>query len=73
MVLNFHATPPVTSCSPIIKIYSIHKKCEIFEYYGGHFTDFTARITAPHTGEWNIIIDAPGGKPIGALTMNVIK
>ncbi len=53
--------------------FSLYKKCKIFEYFGGHFTEFPARITAPHAGDWNIIIDAPGVEPIGAYSINIIS
>ena len=33
-----------------------------FKYYGGHYTHFPARITAPHTGTWNVVIDLGGGR-----------
>ncbi len=53
--------------------FSLFKKCEIFAYYGGHFTEFPARITTPHAGDWNIIVESPGGEPIASYTMNVIS
>jgi len=53
--------------------FSLYKKCQIFEYFGGHFTEFPARITTPHAGEWNIIIDAPGNQPIDSYTMNIVS
>lgn len=53
--------------------FSLYKKGEIFQYYGGHFTDFPARVAAPMSGEWNITIDAPDGKTDFTYSMRVIK
>ncbi|MRR07260.1 MAG: DUF1883 domain-containing protein [Deltaproteobacteria bacterium] len=50
-----------------------YKQCGIFGYFGGHFKTFPARITVPHTGEWNIVIDTPGGDPINAWNLRVIS
>ncbi|MDD3294122.1 MAG: DUF1883 domain-containing protein [Geobacteraceae bacterium] len=52
--------------------FSSYKKGELFGYYGGHFTDFPARITTPHSGQWNIIIDSPNGGPIDSYSIRII-
>ncbi len=33
-----------------------------YNYYGGHFSRFPARISAPHAGYWNTVIDLGGGR-----------
>jgi len=53
--------------------FSLYKKGKIFQYYGGHFTDFPARITAPVSGEWNITIDTPDGKTDFEYSIRMIK
>lgn len=32
-----------------------------FRYYGGHITESTYRVTAPHPGEWHVVVDLGGG------------
>ncbi|MEA5115206.1 MAG: DUF1883 domain-containing protein [Geobacteraceae bacterium] len=53
--------------------FSSYKKGDIFGYYGGHFESFPARITAPHSGDWNIIIDTPNGEPVSSWDMKIIN
>jgi hypothetical protein len=52
--------------------FSSYENGELFGYYGGHFTDFPARITTPHSGQWNIIIDSPDGGPIDSYSIRII-
>jgi hypothetical protein len=30
-------------------------------YYGGFFTHFPARLSPPHSGYWNVVLDLGGG------------
>jgi hypothetical protein len=39
-----------------------YKRHGNFDYYGGKFEYFPARIVVPHTGYWNITIDLGGGR-----------
>ena len=42
--------------------YAAYQQVRRFQYYGGTFKRFPARITVPETGDWNIIIDLAGAK-----------
>jgi len=53
--------------------FALYKKGDTFSYYGGHFDTFPAKITAPQSGDWNIIIDAPGGNAIANWDMKIVK
>lgn len=53
--------------------FSSYKNGDIFSYYGGHFESFPAKITTPHSGDWNIIIDTPGGEPVESWDMKIIS
>jgi hypothetical protein len=33
-----------------------------FQYHGGHFKRFPARVRVPHSGHWNTVIDLGGGQ-----------
>jgi hypothetical protein len=44
-----------------------------FSYHGGHYTHFPARITAPQTGDWNIVLDLGGGTANIRYSFNFIK
>lgn len=39
-------------------------------YYGGFYKRLPARIPVPHSGNWNILLEAPGGARYG---MSVIR
>jgi hypothetical protein len=42
--------------------FSSYKRCGRFQYYGGFFKKFPARIAVPHAGHWNITLDLAGGR-----------
>lgn len=42
--------------------YQNYRNGRQFNYYGGHYTHFPARIAVPHTGTWHVIIDLGGGR-----------
>lgn len=44
-----------------------------FRHYGGHFTHFPVRITAPKDGHWNITIDLGGGSGDLRYSIRVAK
>jgi hypothetical protein len=52
--------------------FSAYKNGDKFSYYGGHFDTFPAKITVPGSGDWNIIIDTPGGGAIADWSMKVV-
>lgn len=41
--------------------FSSFKSGQGHEYYGGFFERFPARVTAPRSGYWNIVLDLAGG------------
>ena len=41
--------------------YASYKAGRSHHYYGGFFTQFPARLTPPHSGYWNVVLDL-GGK-----------
>lgn len=38
-----------------------YKRGGRFEYHGGFYERLPARIAAPHTGAWNVVLDLGGG------------
>jgi hypothetical protein len=48
-----------------------YRNGEIFSYYGGYFESFPAAITTPHSGDWNIIVDTPGGELADSWNMEI--
>ncbi|MGA2468116.1 MAG: DUF1883 domain-containing protein [Thermodesulfobacteriota bacterium] len=53
--------------------FSSYKSGGHFNYYGGHFKMFPARIAVPHSGYWNITIDLGGGSANIRYDLQVIK
>jgi len=41
--------------------FSSYKRGGRFQYYGGHFKMFPAKISVPHSDHWNVVIDLGGG------------
>ncbi|MFZ4998713.1 DUF1883 domain-containing protein [Enterobacter asburiae] len=41
--------------------FSNYKRGAGFEYHGGFYKKLPARISAPHSGEWNVVLDLGGG------------
>lgn len=41
--------------------FSRYKMGSSYEYYGGFFQYFPARITVPRTTAWNVVVDLGGG------------
>jgi len=41
--------------------YSSYQSGRRFEFYGGHYSRLPARIAAPSTGYWNVVLDLGGG------------
>ncbi|WP_336937091.1 DUF1883 domain-containing protein [Acinetobacter modestus] len=50
-----------------------YKRRDSFNYFGGHFTHFPAQIAAPHTGNWNVVIDLGGGRANIRYNLSVIR
>jgi len=53
--------------------YSDYKAGRSYHYYGGFFTHFPARLTPPHSGYWNVILDLGGGKATVRHSIRVIS
>ena len=53
--------------------YSDYKAGRSYRYYGGFFTHFPARLTPPHSGYWNVILDLGGGKATVRHSIRVIS
>jgi hypothetical protein len=49
--------------------YRAYQRVQRFNYCGGTFKRFPARITVPETGDWNIIIDLAGAS--GEIQYNI--
>jgi hypothetical protein len=50
-----------------------YRNSDKFEYYGNFFKMFPARITVPHDGHWNAIIDLGGGRANIRYSLSAIK
>lgn len=53
--------------------YSNYKAGRSYHYRGGFFTHFPARIAAPHSGNWNVVLDLGGGVATVHHSLRVIK
>lgn len=53
--------------------YHSYRRGQRFQYYGGFFRMLPARITAPATGYWNIVLDLGGGSANIKYSINVIR
>lgn len=53
--------------------YSDYNAHRSYHYFGGFFTHFPARLTPPHSGYWNVVLDLGGGKASVRHTMRVIS
>ena len=49
--------------------YAAYQKVRRFNYCGGTFKHFPARISVPESGDWNIIIDLAGAR--GEIQYNI--
>ena len=50
--------------------FNAYRRGSSARYYGGFFTHLPARIPVPHSGNWNIVLDAPRGARYG---MSVLR
>ena len=50
-----------------------YKRQESYRYYGGFFKQFPARIAAPHSDYWNIVIDLGGGSASIRYSITVLR
>ena len=42
--------------------FSSYRSGRQYRYYGGFFRMLPARVTVPHSGNWNTVIDLGGGR-----------
>ena len=50
--------------------FSAYRRGASARYYGGFYTRLPARIPVPHSGNWNIVLEAPRGARYG---MSVVR
>jgi hypothetical protein len=50
-----------------------YKSGQQFSYHGGHFKIFPAKIAAPSTGYWNIVLDLGGGSATVKHSISFIR
>jgi hypothetical protein len=53
--------------------FSSYRRGQRFNYYGGHYSRFPARIAAPSSGYWNVVIDIGGARASIRYSIGVIK
>ena len=53
--------------------FSKYKSGQKFTYHGGHFKNFPARISAPSTGAWNIVLDLGGGQATVRHSISIVR
>jgi len=53
--------------------YSNYKSRLSYQYYGGFFTHFPARLAPPRSGYWNVILDLGGGNATVRHSIRVLK
>lgn len=53
--------------------YSNYKAGRSYQYYGGFFTHFPARLAPPRSGYWNVVLDLGGGHATIRHSMKVIS
>lgn len=53
--------------------YSSYNRGDRFTYHGGHFKVFPARVGAPQSGGWNLVLDLGGGSANIRYSVSVIS
>jgi len=53
--------------------YSNYQNGGSYQYYGGFFTHFPARLAPPHSGYWNVVLDLGGRQATVRHSMRVIS
>jgi hypothetical protein len=53
--------------------FSAYRSGSRFDYYGGHFRRFPARIVVPRSDYWNVVIDLGGGGANIRYSLSFIK
>lgn len=50
--------------------FNAYRRGNAARYFGGFYTHLPARIRVPHSGHWNIVLEAPRGARYG---MSVLR
>jgi hypothetical protein len=50
-----------------------YKRGGRYQYYGGYFKIFPAKISAPHSDHWNVVIDLGGGSATIKHSLRFLK
>jgi hypothetical protein len=53
--------------------FSSYRRRGRFQYYGGHFKRFPARISVPHSDNWNVTVDLAGGSANIRYSISYLK
>ena len=53
--------------------YSNYRTGQSYRYHGGFFTHFPARLSPPHSGYWNVVLDLGGGQATIRHSIRVIS
>ena len=53
--------------------YADYKAGNSYTYYGGFFKRFPARLSPPHSGDWNVVLDLGGGEATVHHSIRVFK
>lgn len=53
--------------------FSAYRRGGRFQYYGGHYERFPARISVSHSDNWNITIDLAGGSANIRYNISIIR
>lgn len=53
--------------------YANYKASRSYRYFGGFFTHFPARLTPPHSGYWNVVLNLGGAQASVKHSMRVLS
>jgi hypothetical protein len=53
--------------------FSSYQRGGRFQYYGGHYSRFPARIVVPQSDNWNITIDLGGGRADIRYNISILR
>lgn len=53
--------------------FSKYKSGQKFSYHGGHYKMFPAKLPAPSSGYWNIVLDLGGGSATVRHSISIIR
>jgi hypothetical protein len=53
--------------------YAAYKAGRSYQYYGGFFREFPARLAPPRSGYWNVVLDLGGGQATVRHSIRVVS